>query len=173
MLTSNPKQWYFEVNLFCQDLSVIYNVELIKVAAILAALSPQNKFDQNLIDLVNFLETNGKSKASTFGNQRDKAKQILFMDNPCEESVKNILGKGLKTRSFFENIYRPESSQAVTVDLWQIRWAKQIGMLKTKSLTDKQYRRIEARVKKYAKKTNMLPHQFQAMTWVYMRGEIY
>jgi hypothetical protein len=65
MDTNNPKQWYYVVNQYCQDLSTIYNVPLIKIAAILSALSPQNVFSQNLIDLENFLETKGTSKAST------------------------------------------------------------------------------------------------------------
>jgi thermostable 8-oxoguanine DNA glycosylase len=99
--------------------------------------------------------------------------KIYELDFYNEHIIKDILGKGLKTRSFFENIYRPDSSNAVTVDLWQIRWARKIGLLKTKSLTDKQYKRIENRVQKYAKRLNMRPHQFQAITWSYMRGNTY
>jgi hypothetical protein len=105
-------------------------VPLIKIAAILSALSPQNVFSQNLIDLENFLETKGTSKASTFDSQKNKALKIYELDFYNEHIIKDILGKGLKTRSFFENIYRPDSSNAVTVDLWQIRWARKIGTVK-------------------------------------------
>lgn len=165
------KNWYFTVNEYCLHLSEAFDVPLIKIAGIMSALSPQNKFDQNCIDLENFLMTSGTSKASTFGNQVNKAKQILFMTSPCEESVKACLGKGLKTRSFFENIYRPETSDAVTVDLWQIRWAKLLNIIPQQgTLTPKRYRKIEARVLKYANKLDIMPHQFQAMTWVQLRG---
>jgi len=169
---NNSKQWYFTVNEYCLHLSECYNVPLIKVSAILSALSPQNTFEQNLIDLERFLESGGVTKASTFKSQRDKAYVILHMVDYDEDKIKDILGKGLKTRSFFENIYRPHDSDAVTVDLWQIRWAKALNIVPEQgTLTPKRYRKIASRVRKYAKKINMLPHQFQAMTWVYMRGK--
>ena len=167
----NSKNWYFTVNEYCLHLSEAFDVPLIKISAILAALSPQNKFDQNCIDLENFLMTSGNCKVSTFGNQKLKAIKILELDNPTEENIKLILGKGLKTLSFFENIYRPYTSQSVTVDLWQIRWAKLLNIIPQQgTLTNKRYRKIEARVRKYAKKLDIMPHQFQALTWVQLRG---
>ena len=115
--------------------------------------------------------TSGNCKVSTFGNQKLKAIKILELDNPTEENIKLILGKGLKTLSFFENIYRPYTSQSVTVDLWQIRWAKLLNIIPQQgTLTNKRYRKIEARVRKYAKKLDIMPHQFQALTWVQLRG---
>jgi hypothetical protein len=168
------KNWYFIVNDYCNFLSLAYDVPLIKVAAIMSALSPNNKFDQNCKDLERFLLSGGLSKASTYQKQRDKAYTILHMENYCEDSIKNILGQGLKTRSFFENIYRPETSDAVTVDLWQIRWAKKLNIIPMEgTLTQKRYRKIAARVKKYAKKLDIMPHQFQAITWANLRGEVF
>lgn len=166
------KFWYFTVNQYCRDLEVIYDVPLIKVAAILAALSPQNKFDQNLIDLENFLESGGTTKASTFGGQRDKAFKILHSKGWSEKQIIDCLGKGLKTLSFFDNIYRPDSSLEVTVDLWQIRWAKKLDIIPQEgTLTNKRYNKIRARVRKYAKRLGIMPHQFQAITWTQLRGE--
>lgn len=167
--------WYFEINEYCMHLSEAFDVPLIKVAGILSALSPNNKFEQNCIDLENFLITKGKSKASTYFNQREKALKILNLKNYDEETIKNILGiKALKTRAFFENIYRPETSEAVTVDLWQIRWAKRLNIIPEKGvLTEKRYRKISARVKKYAKRLDIMPHQFQALSWEYLRGAKY
>ena len=171
---SEQKNWYFIVNDYCNFLSLAYDVPLIKVAAIMSALSPNNKFDQNCKDLERFLLSGGVSKASTYQKQRDKAHTILHMENYCEDSIKNILGQGLKTRSFFENIYRPETSDAVTVDLWQIRWAKKLNIIPMEgTLTPKRYKKISARVKKYAKKLDIMPHQFQAITWANLRGEVF
>lgn len=168
------KNWYFTVNEYCQHVSQAFDIPLIKVAGILSALSPQNKFEQNLKDLENFLLSGGLSKASTFGNQVNKAYNILHCDNYSEDSIKALLGKGLKTRAFFENIYRPETSESVTVDLWQIRWAKRLNIIpENGTLTAKRYRKISARVTKYANKLGIMPHQFQALTWVYLRGETF
>ena len=173
-MKNEKRDWYFIVNDYCNFLSLAYNVPLIKVAAIMSALSPNNKFDQNCKDLERFLLSGGLSKASTYQSQRDKAYTILHMENYCEDSIKNILGQGLKTRSFFENIYRPETSDAVTVDLWQIRWAKKLNIIPMEgTLTQKRYKKIAARVKKYAKKLDIMPHQFQAITWANLRGEVF
>jgi len=168
------KNWYFTVNEYCQHVSQNFDIPLIKVAGILSALSPQNKFEQNLKDLENFIETNGNCKVSTFGNQKNKAMAILESKACTEESIKALLGKGQKTLAFFENIYRPETSESVTVDLWQIRWAKRLNIIpENGTLTEKRYRKISARVTKYANKLGIMPHQFQALTWVYLRGETF
>lgn len=166
------RKWYFEVNDYCKTLSEYYNVPLIKVAGILSALSPNNTFRSNIKSLERFLRTSGNCKVTTFGNQKKKAQRILDASEAITESeVKEILGKGLKTRSFFENILRPDTSEAVTVDLWQIRWAKSLGLMpENGTLTDKRYRDISNAVKEYSKEFGMLPHEFQAGTWTTIRG---
>lgn len=167
------RDWYFLVNDYCKTLSEIHDISLIKVAGILSALSPNNTFKSNIKSLEKFLRTNGNCKVTTFGNQKKKALRILeASDDITENEVKEILGKGLKTRSFFENIYRPFTSDAVTVDLWQIRWAKKLGIIpQDGTLTDKRYRIISDEVKRLSKELNMRPHEFQALTWVQIRGK--
>ena len=165
------QNWYFEINDYCKTLSEVYNVPLIKVAGILSALSPNNTVRSNVISLEKFLRTNGNCKVTTFDGQKSKALSILNADdNITVDQVKNILGSkkdsGLKTKAFFDNIFRPESSQEVTIDLWMIRWAKIEG-----SLTPKRYRDTAQKVKDLAKKIGVLPHQLQAKIWVDIRGE--
>lgn len=165
------QNWYFEINDYCKTLSNVYNVPLIKVAGIMSALSPNNTVRLNCISLEKFLRTNGNCKVTTFDGQKSKALSILNADdNITVEEVKAILGtkkdSGLKTKAFFDNIFRPESSQEVTIDLWMIRWAKIEG-----SLTPKRYRDTAQKVKDLAKKIGVLPHQLQAKIWVDIRGE--
>lgn len=166
------KEWYYEIHDYCKTLAEYHDIPMIKVAGILSALSPNNTFKSNIKSLERFLRTSGNCKVTTFGSQKRKAQAILEASSSITESeVKELLGKGLKTRSFFENIYRPENSQAVTVDLWQIRWAKSMGIMpENGTLTDKRYRDISAAVKDYAKGLGMMPHEFQALTWVKIRG---
>lgn len=166
------KNWYFTVNEYCLHVAEAFDIPMIKVAGILAALSPNNKFDKNCIDLENFILTGGNCKVSTYNSNKEKAAKILNLSvlEANEESIKDIL-KGMKTVSFFENIFRPHTSEAVTVDLWQIRWAKLLNILpKQGALTPKRYNKVVARVRKYAKKLDIMPHQFQAVTWVALRG---
>lgn len=164
------KNWYFEINDYCKNLSDIYNVPLVKVAGIMSALSPNNTFRLNIISLEKFLRTNGKCKVTTFNGQKEKALTIYHSDdNITIEEVKAILGvkkdSGLKTKAFFDNIVRPHTSQEVTVDLWMVRWAKIEG-----SLTPNRYRDTAQIIKDLAKELEVLPHQVQAKLWVDIRG---
>ncbi len=160
------KNWYFDIHDYCKTLSDIYDVPLIKIAGIMSALSPNNTVRLNCISLEKFLKYNGNCKVTTFNGQKKKALAILNANNDITvEEIKVILG-GLKTRAFFDNIYRPHISQEVTVDLWMIRWAKIDG-----SLTPKRYRDVADKIRKQANKIGVLPHQLQAKIWVDIRGE--
>jgi hypothetical protein len=163
--------WYFDIHDYCKTLSEVYDVPLIKVAGIMSALSPNNTVRSNVISLEKFLRTKGNCKVTTFNQQKEKALTILNADdNITVEQVKVILGEkkdsGLKTKAFFDNIYRPHTSNEVTIDLWMIRWAKIEG-----SLTPKRYRETAQKVKDLANKIGILPHQLQAKIWVDIRGE--
>jgi hypothetical protein len=151
-----------------------HNVPLVKVAGIMSVLSPQVTFVQNVKSLEAFLETGGNCTVSTFSKQKVKADRIYALDNPTEDDVKLVIGKGLKTLSFFENIFRPESSLAVTIDLWQVRWAKSKRLMRQNdTLTDKRYRVIAESIARRAKKQGMMPHEYQALTWVEIRGKAF
>tara|TARA_R100000951_G_scaffold101420_1_gene92979 strand:+ start:40576 stop:41085 length:510 start_codon:yes stop_codon:yes gene_type:complete len=167
------KNWYFEINDYCNTLSEVHNVPLIKVAGIMSALSPNNTVRLNCISLEKFLKHNGNCKVTTFNGQKIKALTILNADDSITvEEVKEILSpkkdSGLKTKAFFDNIYRPETSTEVTIDLWMIRWAKIEG-----SLTPKRYRDTANKIIEMAKELNVLPHMLQAKIWVDIRGEAY
>jgi hypothetical protein len=165
--------WYHEVNDYCLTLSEVYGVSLIQVSGIMSALSPNNTFASNCKSLERFLQYKGQCKVTTFNGQKRKAQAILDMTKPCEASIKAILS-GDKTMSFFENIYRPLTSEAVTVDLWQIRWAKQLKLIPEHgTLTKKRYRLIAQMVRQCASELKLRPHEFQAMTWVQIRGSQY
>ena len=170
----DSKNWYFEVNSYLRLLVECYDITLLQACGIMSALSPNNKFEQNINSLEKFLIHKGNCKVSTFNGQKEKAKQILFMVNPTEQGIKDIL-RGDKTMAFFENLYRPETSDAVTIDLWQLRWALKVGVWKKDwgTLTTKRYKLVADAIRIKAEKHNMLPHQFQALTWTQIRGNQY
>lgn len=159
--------WYAEVNTWCQLVSLEYKIPVYKVAGILSALSPRNKFDRNLKDVLTLLEHGLNGKYGTFHNNRDKAIRILNADN-----INTVLKefKGLKTRKFFLNIYKVYDTN-VTVDVWMIRKYK--DNIKTKSLTNKSYLRIEKVIQDEASKLNIYPNQMQAVMWSEIRGSEY
>lgn len=168
------KNWYFEVNDYCKTLSEIYNVPLIKVAGIMSALSPNNTFKSNVKSLEKFLKTKGNCKVTCFNSQKNKAIKILNTNNHNYNDILELLGKGLKTRAFFCNIYQPHKSIKVTVDRWAHRWGEQKGIVPSgKVLTNKRYNEIQKAMQEYAGELNILPHQFQAIAWVDLRGKEY
>ena len=168
------KDWYFEVNDYCKTLSEIYNIPLIKVAGIMSALSPNNTFKSNVRSLERFLKTKGNCKVTCFDSQKNKAIKILNTNDNSYDNILELLGKGLKTRSFFCNIYQPHKSEKVTVDRWAHRWGEQKGIVPLgKVLTNKRYNEIQKAMREYANELNILPHQFQAMAWVELRGKEY
>lgn len=168
------KDWYFEVNDYCKTLSEIYNIPLIKVAGIMSALSPNNTFKSNVRSLERFLNTKGNCKVTCFDSQKNKAIKILNTNDNSYGNILELLGKGLKTRSFFCNIYQPHKSKKVTVDRWAHRWGIENNIVpKGKALNDKRYKAIEDAMIKESKRFNVFPHQFQAMAWVKLRGSEY
>jgi hypothetical protein len=168
------KNWYFEVNDYCKTLSEIYNIPLIKVAGIMSALSPNNTFKSNVRSLERFLKNKGNCKVTCFDSQKNKAIKILNTNDNSYDNVLELLGKGLKTRAFFCNIYQPHKSEKVTVDRWAHRWGVERSIVpKGKALTDKRYKAIGVAMIKESKRINVLPHQFQAVKWVELRGKEY
>jgi len=170
------KRWYYEVHDHCEMLAEKHGVPVIIVAGMMSVLSPNVSFVQNIKSLEKFLETGGDCTVSTYSKQKVKADKIYALDNPTEDDVKVLIGKGLKTLAFFENIYRPESSLAVTVDLWQMRWAKEKRLIPKSAgvqPTIKQYRTISESIQRRAKRAGMMPHEYQAITWVEIRGKAF
>ena len=160
--------WYREARKFCLGISEQYDVPLIKVIGILAALSPNNRWARNKIDLELFLENPSvKTKVCTFMGQREKAVRIYFMHNPhayIQDAlcIKEILN-GTKTKNFFENILDHKTSRQVTVDVWAFR---SCGVdEKTKYIND-----ITLAYQEVAEELDLRPHQLQAVCWAVVRG---
>lgn len=153
--------WYEVAHLHAQALSDEFELPLFKVCGVIAALSPNNKWERNLIDTRLFLANPSlDTKVCTFLGQRKKALRIL-LDASKPSEVKAILG-GRKTISFYSNIYKFNTSKEVTVDLWMFR----IGELKK---AKKNYEVISDAVLEVSQENNMLPHQLQAIVWSVVR----
>lgn len=156
--------WYITIHRHCKVLSEMHKIPYWKVAGIISALSPNNKFKRNLLDAENLIKYGANVKVCTYNENKEKALKILAAKNVSE--VYEVF-KGRKTLSFFDNIVNPRSNR-VTVDVWMIRVFNLQG-----SLTPKRYGIIEKAIQDYAAKINVLPMELQAMLWVAQRGEAY
>jgi hypothetical protein len=156
------RAWYPTAYLHALQLSLNHNKPLYVTAGIIAALSPNNKWERNLYDAELFLSKPSlDTKVCTFLMNRRKALAILDAKN--QDEVRHIL-RGRKTVSFYDNMVNNESSYRVTVDLWMFRAAEV-------KASDKHYRLIEDAVLEMALESELLPMDIQAVIWTVLRQE--
>jgi hypothetical protein len=157
--------WYVGANDLCYKLAAKYNTTPMKVAGIIAALSPNNKWERNQLDADNFLATKGKCKVCTFNANKVKAQRIMDLPDCLPYAITHIL-KGPKTSAFFWNIFKPLDSGYVTLDRWALRAVEA-------SENPKVGERREA-IQAYedaARYLGVRNHELQAIVWEQIRNE--
>lgn len=160
----NGMIWYEDAYLTAYLLSVKHDISLSKVVGIMAALSPNNKWERNKIDADMFLSVPSlETKVCTFTNQRKKALAIYNGSGDVEE-IETILN-GIKTKNFFNNILFYGDSENVTVDMWAFRSVGVEEKLKNVPLVTQAYTEV-------ANELNIQPHQLQAVVWGVIRGSL-
>lgn len=164
------KTWYRDARLFCFQVSKQYGVSFRKTCAIMAALSPRNKWDRNKQDtetLIKWMLGHDVSPSfATYGNMVDKAVKIFESDIDTKKEMLKLLN-GPKISNFFLNIYDAESN-CVTVDTW-IHLAASGEYLPTKErkiLKQKEFNEISDTVKELAIEYEMNAPEMQALIWV-------
>lgn len=167
------KDWYGEAQAYAQYLSVEFNIEKYKCAAVISSLSPNNKWERNKIDAFNVIQAwrDGKDadevKCCTYNSNKLKAFAILSGDI-------ELSAKSPKTHSFAMNVGML-SDKHVTVDKWHIRaclCTPSDGVIKTQeSVTPVQYRRIEAITNTLAEKLEIKAYELQAIIWVTIKNQ--
>jgi hypothetical protein len=156
--------WYFILHDYAANLAERTNLPLFQVAGIISALSPMVMFTTNLRDAERFCSTRSIANLATYRSQRLKALMILGARN--ENEVLKILN-GNKTKAFYLNILKPETSMDVCLDSWMQR------VFEIKNYTPKRYREASETIAEIAQELNLKPHQVQALAWVGMRGKAF
>jgi hypothetical protein len=162
--TKRSLHWYRRAFRFSKELAAETGQPLRVVVGVVAALSPNNRWERNKIDARNFILSEGTSNACTFFVQRDKAWKILH-EQPSEKEIAAIL-KGDKTISFFHNILHPYTNGKVTIDMWAIRAA---GFCE-KKVTVQERRDIKQAYYDAAKSVGVRAHEYQAVVWESVRN---
>ena len=187
--------WYARAYKQCQQISKTHKVPLVKVVGVLAALSPNNKWERNVMDTMNMCyayvnnEQYSDVKVCTYNANKDKAIRILeitktnwdYTPNWVVKEIETILS-GRKTTAFFRCIDNHTSNiDTVCVDghAKNIYTGERHALSSNGSnMTPRQYRVItESYIKAaklYNKKhgTTILPYQVQAITWVTHREKL-
>ena len=174
--TINGAEWYPAANHAAQIMAARYSVTLETVAGVIAALSPNNKWERNLTDadsMIRAYSMGGHNaadsiKVGTYNANKTKALAILSGDDCLQ-----ILG-GLKVRAFYDCIVGGDS---VCIDghAYAIWTGGYIPTTKTPKITPKLYDAISADYRLAAATINCILQaeysaaQIQAITWVVWR----
>ena len=172
----NGAQWYNVAQNASGAMAERYGISLETVAGVVAALSPNNRWERNLRDADNLISAYTLGglddalivKTSTYGKNKAKALAILQGAEPLE-----ALG-GLKVRAFYGCII---GKNAVCVDghAYAIWRGERISTSSTPKISPKLYCSIVA---DYVKATDTInsvlggqykPFQIQAITWLAWR----
>jgi hypothetical protein len=174
-------QWYNNAFQVCYTLGEKYGVHSDIVAGIIAALSPNNKWESNIIDAETMLRAwaaeidYSQVKVSTYSNNKDKAATILDCQLNRDQIVKVL--RGNKTIAFFLCIASDGDSDTPCIDghAYNI-WNGTVSNLKeVPTLSIKTFQHIQDSYRDAAKiisKVSGSYHsaaQVQAITWVAYR----
>jgi hypothetical protein len=162
------KLWYKEAQMFTKYVAEEYGIDSYRVAGVVSALSPNNKWERNKYDAITVIKAHlaGLSpkdiKVCTYNANKIKAFEILRGDT-------EITAKSPKTHSFAMNVGL-NSPEHITIDKWHLRacvTTPKDGIVDCmESCTSVQYRRIEALTANVAKSLGYKGYELQAIVWV-------
>ena len=175
--TQEGTVWYNNAHSICVALSDKYNLPLSTVVGVVSALSPNNKWDRNIMDAENIIRAYvgeyDYPKVCTFGGNKDKAITILECEIDSSDNICAIL-KGNKTIAFFRGILTDGQCDEITVDghafnIWRGMYT---SLNEVPAISNKLYKTVSDAYKEAAVTINNLEGtkysaaQIQAITWV-------
>lgn len=154
------RAWYPAAGGIADAIATRTGVDVGRVAAAIAALSPRNPWRWNVQDAAAYADAAARGDdtppvATTFGANRARAWQFVTGGADWKTSA-------LKVRSFVRNIMG--DVDAVTVDVWAIRVATNGAESAVKS--DRQYRDVADAYRDVAAEVGETPRDLQAITWI-------
>ena len=170
--------WYATALADCNRIAIDNGVPLHIVVGVCAALSPNNKWDRNIVNTRDMVQAfiNGEDmdsfKVSTYNAMKNKAWGILEAMPSDDEEVMTILN-GQKIVSFFRNIMGHDTC---TVDghARNIAYGEREGLTGSISIGKKEYAKLQNEYVQAGKKKRingraLKAFEMQAITWVVWR----
>ena len=161
--------WYDNAQKAAYLIALKYDVAVYLVVAVIAALSPNNKWSRNVKNadalIGAFIRGDGidSVKVSTYNKMKQKAWHILAA-RPDYDGAKAML-KGQKITSFFCDIMGEFN---VTIDghARNIAYGERIGLTDDRTnIGVREYRALQAAYEAAARRVGLMPYQLQAITW--------
>jgi len=165
-------QWYADALRFCSVVAQSTGLSVATVAGVTAALSPNNRWERNMLDAERLCRTFAAGtlsdaaalKVSTFNGNKQKALRILSGAQPLD-----VLG-GLKVRAFYACILG-DAGVCVDGHAYAIWLGDYVPTTKTPKISPKLYASISSAYGQAAKTINGImgtvytAAQVQAITW--------
>lgn len=174
--TAHGVEWYDRAKRISQAIAKDTGVHINTVIGVMAALSPNNKWEINVRNTLVMCDAwvNGDGiddfKVSTYGANKRKAWSMLYDNLTTDEELLTRLN-GQKTRSFYSNI---RGLDEVTIDGHALNIARGVRFNLTDDKTNigkVMYRDLQAAYVRAAKRVGIEPHELQAITWTTWRRE--
>lgn len=161
----NGLSWYKDANNKADLIAKKYDLDVYKVSQVISALSPRNKWSQNIKDADKVCGAFKLGlhptdiKVCTFHTNKFKAFNIL-------NNNINITNKSLKTFNFVNNIAFLDND-SLTVDIWHLRACfKDSIKIDNASIGKLAYNQIKKLTIKKANKLGIKGFELQAILWL-------
>jgi hypothetical protein len=164
------KTWYSNAKVECQAMADKYELPLNTVVGVVAALSPTNRWQRNLADAADMLETftgGGYLEScapSTYKTMRDKAWKVLEAAIVSDDLIAAILN-GPKITDFFHCIMGYDVC-VIDGHAWCIANADRRTLQEIPSIGRKLRNELQGAYIRAGKKHGMTAYEMQAATWV-------
>jgi len=164
------KEWYLNAHDICKDIATKYDTTTLIAAQVISALSPRNKWKQNVKDTYKVFE------AVKFGIHPEDIKVCTFHTNKFKafNIISNnvqITDKSLKTFNFVHNIAFL-SNNHLTIDIWHLRSCfSRMMQIDKASIGRIAYQQIKSLTIKKANILGLKGYQYQAVIWGSIRNE--
>ena len=151
--------WYNDCHDICKVQSEKYNVDLTTFAAIVAVMSPFQKWENNIQSAIDIVSTG----TTVYGYKVNRTKALRILDGDMSQL------RGVKVERFFYNIVNPENSDQVTLDQWMYRIFLNDHSKIDVATNDKQFEPIQTEFIRIAESLGYHPVKLQAVLWVAVR----
>ena len=169
--TAFGRSWYRIAFAAATEMASRYEVPVETVVGVIAALSPRNKWERNLLDAENLIAafvaagTDGceSVKVCTFGKNKAKAVEILDEGLQGPELILKLSGP--KLQEFFSCIIGRDD---VCIDghAYSIWFGDRVTLAKVPSIGKKLRAEIKKDYQAVAKANGLKGYEVQAITWV-------
>ena len=175
--TSLGQGWYGRALAFARNLAADYHLDVLTIVAVIASLSPRNRWERNMIDAESMVKVSAAGgdfgdlmslKVCTFPRNKEKAARILSQNITDRDQLLATL-KGPKLQEFFNCILGDCEDVCIDGHAYCVWVGDRIALANVPSIGIKLRRTIKADYQEAANILSVAPHIVQAVTWVTWR----